>query len=103
PLLQINKYAFSGGRDTIEDHRKHGGNCEVDTSFQFLKYFLEDDAKLEEIRQKYTSGEMLTGELKQQAIAVIQTIVKELQERRKSITDDTVRQFTAPRKLAFDY
>uniref|UniRef100_A0A914VIY1 Tryptophanyl-tRNA synthetase n=1 Tax=Plectus sambesii TaxID=2011161 RepID=A0A914VIY1_9BILA len=29
---KINKYAFSGGRDTIEDHRKHGGNCEVDTS-----------------------------------------------------------------------
>lgn len=46
---------------------------------------------------------MLTGELKQQAITVVQSIIKELQERRKTVTDDTVRQFTTPRKLAYDY
>jgi tryptophanyl-tRNA synthetase len=49
--FQINKYAFSGGKDTVEEHRKCGGNCEVDTSFQFLRYFLDDDDKLEQIRQ----------------------------------------------------
>ncbi|VDN17824.1 unnamed protein product [Gongylonema pulchrum] len=43
----INKYAFSGGRDTIEEHRKYGGNCEVDVSYQFLRYFMEDDDELE--------------------------------------------------------
>lgn len=50
-FLQINKYAFSGGRDTVEEHRKFGGNCEVDISFQFLRYFMEDDDKLENIRK----------------------------------------------------
>lgn len=49
--MQINKYAFSGGRDTVEEHRKFGGNCEVDISFQFLRYFMEDDDKLENIRK----------------------------------------------------
>lgn len=28
-----------------------GGNCDVDTSFQFLRYFLDDDEKLGKIRE----------------------------------------------------
>ena len=51
PSSQINKHAFSGGRDTVEEHKKYGGNCEVDVSFQYLRFFLEDDDKLEKIRQ----------------------------------------------------
>ena len=50
-VSQINKYAFSGGRDTIEEHRKHGGNTEVDVSYQYLSFFLEDDAKLQKIKE----------------------------------------------------
>ena len=48
---KINKYAFSGGRDTKEEHRKYGGNTEVDVSYQYLTFFLEDDAKLADIKQ----------------------------------------------------
>jgi tryptophanyl-tRNA synthetase len=36
---------------------------------------LEDDAKLEEIRQKYSSGEMMTGEIKAILIEVLQKFV----------------------------
>lgn len=36
---------------TTEEHRKNGGNCEVDVSFQYLRFFLEDDNRLEEIRK----------------------------------------------------
>uniref|UniRef100_A0A0K0ET40 Tryptophan--tRNA ligase, cytoplasmic n=1 Tax=Strongyloides stercoralis TaxID=6248 RepID=A0A0K0ET40_STRER len=100
---KINKYAFSGGQTTVEEHRKLGGNCDVDTSFQFLKFFLDDDEKLEEVRTKYTSGEMLTGELKAMAIEVVTKVVLEIQERRKDINDETVKEFSTPRKLDFDY
>jgi tryptophanyl-tRNA synthetase len=48
---QITKYAFSGGQDTLEEHRKKGGNCDVDVSFQYLRFFLDDDERLEQIRQ----------------------------------------------------
>ena len=48
--LQINKYAFSGGRDTIEEHRQLGGNTEVDVSYQYLTFFLDDDEKLAHIK-----------------------------------------------------
>lgn len=49
--LQVNKHAFSGGKDTVEEHRKYGGNPDVDVSFMYLTFFLEDDEQLENIRQ----------------------------------------------------
>lgn len=61
---KINKYAFSGGRDTIEDHRKFGGNPEIDVSYQWLSLFEEDDKKLQTIYSEYKSGKLLSGELK---------------------------------------
>jgi tryptophanyl-tRNA synthetase len=48
---KINKYAFSGGGQTIEEHRKNGANCDVDVSYQYLRFFLDDDDRLEEIRK----------------------------------------------------
>nr|XP_033807431.1 tryptophan--tRNA ligase, cytoplasmic isoform X2 [Geotrypetes seraphini]XP_033807432.1 tryptophan--tRNA ligase, cytoplasmic isoform X2 [Geotrypetes seraphini] len=100
---KINKHAFSGGKDTIEDHRKYGGNCEVDVSYMYLTFFLEDDEKLEKIRQDYTSGALLTGELKKALIETLQPIILAHQERRKQISDETVKLFMTPRKLAFDF
>lgn len=40
-LKKINQYAFSGGRQTIEEHREKGGNPDVDVPYQYLKFFLE--------------------------------------------------------------
>ncbi|KAH9509331.1 hypothetical protein Btru_046787 [Bulinus truncatus] len=100
---KINKYAFSGGQATVEEHRLKGGNCDVDVSYQYLKFFLEDDEKLEKIRQDYTSGELLTGYLKKELITVLQQIVGGIQEKRKTITDDCAREFMTPRKLKFDF
>lgn len=98
---KINKYAFSGGQATVEEHRAKGGDCDVDTSFQYLHYFLEDDEKLERIRKEYTSGEMLTGFLKKEAIEVSQKLVGDHQKRRSEITDEQVRQFMSSRILNF--
>ncbi|XP_061395155.1 tryptophan--tRNA ligase, cytoplasmic-like, partial [Musca vetustissima] len=47
---KINKYAFSGGRVTVEEHRKLGGIPDIDVAYQLLKFFLEDDAKLRNCR-----------------------------------------------------
>jgi len=80
---KINKYAFSGGQDTIEKHRKLGGNPDVDVSFQWLKYFEPDDKKLEKIEKDYRSGKLLTGELKKILIDKINAFLKEHQKKRK--------------------
>jgi len=42
-----------------------------------LEFFLDDDEKLEDIRQKYSKGEMLTGEVKNILIEVIQKFLKD--------------------------
>lgn len=68
---KINKYAFSGGRQTVEEHRKLGADLETDVPFQYLRFFLEDDDELEDIRVKYGSGELLTGEVKATLIKVL--------------------------------
>ncbi|XP_062502806.1 tryptophan--tRNA ligase, cytoplasmic-like isoform X2 [Corticium candelabrum] len=99
---KIQKHAFSGGRDNLEEHRKHGGDTDLDVSYQYLTFFLDDDAKLAQIKEDYESGRMLTGELKQVLIQVLQELVVQHQERRKSVTDEMVRQFMTPRPLNFD-
>uniref|UniRef100_A0A2D4L2S2 Tryptophan--tRNA ligase, cytoplasmic n=2 Tax=Micrurus TaxID=8634 RepID=A0A2D4L2S2_9SAUR len=100
---KINKHAFSGGKDTVEEHRQYGGNCDVDVSYMYLTFFLEDDDRLEQIKQAYTSGALLTGELKKVLIETLQPLIAAHQQRRKQITDEMVKEFMTPRKLAFDY
>lgn len=48
--LQINLYAFSGGQATKEEQHAKGANLEVDVSFQYLTFFMENEVRLEEIR-----------------------------------------------------
>ncbi len=81
---KIKKYAFSGGQETIEEHRKKGGNPEKDVSFQYLKFFFEpDDKKLQKIHDDYKSGKLLTSELKQILIEKINVFLREHQAKRK--------------------
>ncbi|KAE8586713.1 hypothetical protein XENTR_v10021736 [Xenopus tropicalis] len=100
---KINKHAFSGGKDTVEEHRQFGGNWEVDVSYMYLTFFLEDDERLEQIKQDYSSGALLTGELKKLLIETLQPMIAAHQERRKHVTEETVKQFMMPRKLAFEF
>jgi tryptophanyl-tRNA synthetase len=81
---KINKYAFSGGQATLEEHRKNGGNPDVDVSFQYLKFlFEEDDKKLKEIHDNYKSGKLSTGDLKKYTIDKINSFLKEHQKKRE--------------------
>jgi len=50
-MFQINKYAFSGGGATVEEHKEKGGNCDVDVSYQYLTFFLDDDERLAQIKK----------------------------------------------------
>lgn len=85
---KINKYAFSGGQPDIEEHRKKGGNPEIDVSFQYLRIFFEpDDKKLKQIYDDYKSGKMLTGELKGILIEKINKFLKSHQKKREKARD----------------
>ena len=79
---KINKYAFSGGKDTAKEHRKYGGNVEIDVACQWLKYFEFDDKKLEKIYDDYSKGKLLSGEVKKILIDKINEFLAEHQKRR---------------------
>lgn len=53
--------------------------------------------------QRYSSGKMLTGELKQELITVLAKLVGEHRKRRADVTDNLVNEYMKSRKLKFDY
>ncbi|KAL6897987.1 hypothetical protein ACP4OV_006583 [Aristida adscensionis] len=96
---KVMKFAFSGGQDTQELHRKLGANLDVDVSIKYLNFFLEDDDELERIKQEYKEGRMLTGQVKQRLIDVLYDLVDAHQKARASVTEEMVDEFMAVRPL----
>lgn len=86
---KIVKHAFSGGQATIEEHRKKGGNPDIDISYQWLTFLEEDDKKLKKIHDNYRSGKLLTGELKKILVDKINAFLlnhnKEREKAKKNI------------------
>ncbi|AEQ32410.1 tryptophanyl-tRNA synthetase [Acanthamoeba polyphaga mimivirus] len=89
----IRKFAFSGGRDTIQEQRLLGANLQVDIAYIYLVHFLSDDEMLEKISTDYATGKLLSGEIKNILIDVIDNIVKEHQSIRSKIDDITYNKF----------
>ncbi len=81
---KVYRHAFSGGQSTIEEHRRVGGNPDVDVPFQWLYMFFEpDDKRIEKIRSDYKSGRMLTGEMKDLLVEKVTTFLHEHRQRRE--------------------
>jgi tryptophanyl-tRNA synthetase len=58
---------------------------------------------LAEIAEKYSTGKMLTGEVKKILIKVLQDFVADHQEKRKNITDEDVKKFLSTHERKFKY
>ncbi|KAF8636551.1 hypothetical protein AX17_003363 [Amanita inopinata Kibby_2008] len=95
---KINRHGFSGGKETEEEHRRLGGDTEVDVSYQYLTFFLEDDDELELIGQDYRAGKLLTGQLKARCIEILQCFVSEFQERKSQVTEADIDAFMDPER-----
>ena len=79
---------------------EHGANLEVDVSYQWLRFFFEDDEELERIGKEYGSGSgefWSTGAVKAKLVTILQELVGEHQERRKYVTDDVVKEWMTER------
>jgi tryptophanyl-tRNA synthetase len=96
---KVRKYAFSGGQATLEEHRKKGGNPDVDVAYQMLRYGLEeDDKKLEKIAADYRSGKLLSGELKNIAVEKLILFLKKHQKKRK-LAEKQIKSYIKDNKL----
>ncbi|MBI5332763.1 MAG: tryptophan--tRNA ligase [Candidatus Aenigmarchaeota archaeon] len=82
---KIMKHAFSGGRNSLEEHRRLGGNPEIDVCFQWLYAFVEPkDKKIKKIEEDYKSGKLLTGELKQYTVELLTKFLEKHQKAREA-------------------
>jgi len=96
---KIKQYAFSGAPKTLAEHRQKGANLEVDVAYQYLRFFLEDDEKLEDIARRYSAGEMMTGEVKAVLTTVLQELVADFQRNRAAVTEADVDYFMSVAKF----
>jgi tryptophanyl-tRNA synthetase len=96
---KIMKHAFSGGRDTMEEHRLKGGDVDIDIPYQYLCFFLEDDDKLKQIHDDYKSGKMLSSEIKKILVEVMIERVDRHKRARAMVTEDIVDAFMSVRKM----
>jgi len=82
---KVKSHAFSGGGETLEEHREEGADLSVDVSYLWLHSLLmEDDERIREIAEKYSSGEMLTGEIKEILIEELTEFLSKHQERKEN-------------------
>ncbi|EIW71280.1 hypothetical protein TREMEDRAFT_67668 [Tremella mesenterica DSM 1558] len=93
---KIRSHAFSGGRATQEEHRRLGGDPDVDVAYQYISFFEEDDERMNQLAKDYRAGTLSSGEMKDHCIATIQKIVGDFQMARAAVTDEIVEYFQDP-------
>lgn len=99
---KIKVHAFSGGQETKKLQEDLGANLEVDVSYQWLRFFLEDDEELERIGKEYGSGKgefWSTGKVKAKLVEVLKELVKEHQERRREVSEEVVKEWMTERSI----
>ncbi len=85
---KIKKHAYSGGRESLDEHRERGGDPDVDVAYQYLySFFEDDDAEVVRLAREYRSGELLSGEMKARAIDRIADFLDAHQRRREALGD----------------
>jgi tryptophanyl-tRNA synthetase len=87
------KSSFSGGGDTFELHQKNGANLNTDVPYQYLTFLEKDSDKLKHIADEYSSGRMLTGEIKQILIDRIIEIIENHKLEKAKITEDILNNY----------
>ncbi len=85
--------AITGGRSTAKEQRELGGIPERCSVFEIYAYHLvEDDEELMKIREECSSGERLCGPCKKEAYQRLSELLREIQERRESISEKEVKE-----------
>ena len=76
--------ALTGGRDTVEEQRKIGGQPDKCMVFSMLKYHLvEDDKTLLKWKEECKAGSLTCGECKMRTIKLLAEFLEDHQKKRK--------------------
>jgi tryptophanyl-tRNA synthetase len=100
---KVKEHAFSGGQETKKLQEELGANLEVDVSYQWLRFFMDDDEELERIGREYGSGSgeyWSTGNVKERLIEILKELVAAHQTRRAQVTEDDVKAWMTERNIS---
>ncbi|MDP1729556.1 MAG: tryptophan--tRNA ligase, partial [archaeon] len=85
---------FSGGQKTIEEHRKLGGDPEVDIACQYLSKFFLNEQESKKLFEDYKKGKLLSGEVKKtlsdKLVKFISDFQKKIKETKQSDVDKAI-------------
>ncbi|GET88677.1 tryptophanyl-tRNA synthetase, putative [Leishmania tarentolae] len=92
--------AFSGGCATLEEMKETGANLEVDVAYQYLRFFCPDDTVFADVTERYRSGTLNSGQVKELAAdCIIREVLHGWRERRAKVTDEDVAEFCSIRSI----
>lgn len=78
--------AFSGGADTAEEQRKHGGNPDKDVAIFYLTKLFLNEKESNKLVNDYRTGKILSREVKKMLADKIVEFTKNFQEKLKKIS-----------------
>ncbi len=85
--------AFTGGKPTLAEQKKSGGDPDICTIYQYFFYlFEEDDKKLAERGRKCRTGEVMCGDCKNDLAERVNRFLADHQKKREKARD-TVEKF----------
>ena len=114
---KVNRFAFSGGGQTLLEHLELGGNSEIDVPLQWLRFFMPWDFDVdtipgctadkwddgadawEKLRWAYETGRITSATVKAVLIGVLQAVVERHRKERANVTDAMVREFMRERSI----
>lgn len=82
--------AESGGRATLDEHRKKGGIPEKDMAFKYLAAYFLDEKQTAKLEKDYRSGKLLSSELKAMLVKHINNYLADFHKKLKSLKDKDV-------------
>lgn len=80
--------ALTGGRATLEEQRKHGGEPDRCPIYLLnLFHMVEDDSELNEIRRQCLDGELMCGTCKKQTLARVMEFLRDFRQKMDAVSD----------------
>jgi len=82
------KVAVTGGRTTAEEQREQGGEPDICSVFEMLRFhLLESDEELATVRKECLDGDRLCGACKKQTADLLEQFLVDLAEKREASRD----------------
>ncbi len=94
--------AFSGGQKTLEEHRKIGGDPNIDIACQYLSKFFLNENESRKLFEDYRSGKLLSGAAKKMFSEKIIGLISDFKNRLKEVNERDLKKTILTNDISLD-